>query len=67
MVKLTVTKSELARLAGTLDFLKGVVELDRKAHGIYSYDRISQNVENAILECRGIADRLLTFGIQEEQ
>jgi hypothetical protein len=67
MVKLGVAKNELPRLAGNLDFLKGVIEIDRKIYGKESYDRISKTVENAVWECQDIADRLLTFGIQEEQ
>jgi hypothetical protein len=64
MVETKVTQKELAALAGRLDFVKGIIEIDRHIYGKESYDHISKTVENAIDECRDIAERLLMLGLE---
>ena len=62
-----VTWEEAAKLSGLLDFLKGMVDIERKVDGKKSYISISRTMESAILECRDIADRLLFAGLEEEK
>ena len=62
-----VTPGELAALAGRLDYLKGMVEIERKVTGEASYGPISRTMEASIKECGNIADRLLYNGLEEEK
>ena len=59
-----VTQEELAKLAGRLDYLKGMVEIERKVDGDDSYRAISRTMEKAIKGCGDIADRLLYNGYE---
>jgi len=60
-----VSQTELPVLAGKLDYLKGMVDIERKVMGAESYNTISRTMEQAILDCREIAERLLLAGPQE--
>ena len=65
-IKQKVTRSELAKLAGHLSFLKGMVEIEREIDGEQSYLSISKTMEASITECGDIADRLLFIGLETE-
>ena len=54
------TQSEVAKLAGNLDFLREWAQTDKKLKG----SRISPVVEETIDECVEIADRILSFGVE---
>ena len=62
-----VTPGELGKLAGSLAFLKGMVEIERKVDGDDSYRAISKTMEESIIDCGVIADRLLYNGLEEER
>lgn len=66
-IKQKVNGDELAKLAGQLSFLKGMVGIERKVDGKKSYTAISQTMEDAISECSKIADRILYAGIEREK
>ena len=66
-VKPKVNRVELAELSGNLDFLKGMVRIERKIDGKESYRSISQTMEDAIKRCCDIANRLLFAGLEEEK
>jgi hypothetical protein len=63
-----VNQQELDRLAGYLDFLKTMVDIEKKVlredayHGL-----LSHTVEDVIIECRDIAARLLYAGLDETE
>ena len=60
-----VRQDELPALVGKLDYLKGMVDMERKLEGEYSYLRISRTMEEALVACRDIANRLLHEGLEE--
>ena len=62
-----VTPGELAKLSGSLAYLKGMVGIERKVDGDDSYRAISKTMEEAIIDCGVIADRLLYNGLEEER
>ena len=62
-----VTQEELSVLAGKLAYLKGMVGIERKVDGNDSYRSISKTMEEAILDCGHIADRLLYNGLEGER
>ena len=62
-----VTQRELVVLAGKLSYLKGMVAIERKVDGNDSYRAISKTMEEAIIDCGDIADRLLYNGLETEQ
>jgi hypothetical protein len=64
-VKQKVKQEELSALVGNLDFLKEMVDIERKVIGKDSYQSITQTMEDAINTCRNIADRLLYAGLEE--
>ena len=59
-----VRRDELPKLAGSLDAIKGLIEIDRKVYAEESYNRISRNTEKVIQNCSDIADRLLFAGLE---
>ena len=61
-----VTQEELPILAGKLSFLKGIVKIEREVDGDDSYISISKTMEEAIIDCGDIADRLLYNGLEAE-
>ncbi len=63
--KQKVTQKELAKLAGHLGYIKGMVEIERKISPKESYYIISETMEKAIAECVDIAERLVFKGIEE--
>jgi hypothetical protein len=64
-VRQKVKQGELSALVGHLDFLKEMVDIERKVDGKESYYHISQTMEDSISECSNIADRLLYAGLEE--
>ena len=60
-----VSQTELPVLAGTLNYLKRMVEIEREIDGEASYKTISQTMEQAVIDCAEIADRLLYAGLEE--
>ncbi len=60
-----VSLTELPVLVGKLDFLKGMVAIERELDSEASYRSISPTMEQAIIDCSNIADRLLYAGLEE--
>ena len=58
------TQSEVAKLAGTLDYLKGRILMHRKDYGKDSYTHISKTFEEAVDECAETVDKILYFGVE---
>lgn len=61
-----VRQQELPVLAGSLEFLKTMVDIEHHVDGEESYRQITQTMEDALKTCVNIADRLLYAGIEEE-
>ena len=60
-----VSQTELPVLVGKLNYLKGMVAIEREVTGEDSYSSISRTMEQAITDCCDIAERLLFAGLQE--
>lgn len=66
-LKRKVSSQEISRLAGDLNYLKTMVEIERKVCGEDSYRVISRTMEEAIRESCDVADRLLFADIGEAE